>query len=77
MAELHGKLMGEVQTEVLKSGIKDRFGVNAEFDEGSVVYKETVTGKSEGIGLIEPLRHYAEVHIIIEHGERGSGVKIY
>lgn len=76
LSELHVKLMGEVQTEVLKSVIKDRFGVNAEFDEGSVVYKETVAGKSEGIGHFEPLRHYAEVHILIEPGERGSGITI-
>ena len=76
LAELHVKLMGEVQTEVLKSVIKDRFGVNAEFDEGSVVYKETVAGKSEGIGHFEPLRHYAEVHILIGPGERGSGITI-
>ena len=76
LAELHVKLMGEVQTEVLKSVIKDRFGVNVEFDEGSVVYKETVAGKSEGIGHFEPLRHYAEVHILIGPGERGSGITI-
>lgn len=76
LAELHVKLMGEVQTEVLKSIIKDRYNVNVEFDEGSVVYKETVAGKSEGIGHFEPLRHYAEVHILIEPGERGSGITI-
>ena len=76
LSELHVKLMGEVQTEVLKSIIRDRFGVNVEFDEGSVVYKETVAGKSEGIGHFEPLRHYAEVHILIEPGERGSGITI-
>ncbi len=76
LAELHVKLMGEVQTEVLKSIIKDRYNVDVEFDEGSVVYKETVAGKSEGIGHFEPLRHYAEVHILIEPGERGSGITI-
>lgn len=76
LSELHVKLMGEVQTEVLKSVIRDRFGVNVEFDEGSVVYKETVAGKSEGIGHFEPLRHYAEVHILIEPGARGSGIAI-
>lgn len=76
LSELHVKLMGEVQTEVLKSIIKDRYNVNVEFDEGSVVYKETVAGKSEGIGHFEPLRHYAEVHILIEPGERGSGITI-
>lgn len=76
LSELHVKLMGEVQTEVLKSIIRDRYGVNVEFDEGSVVYKETVAGKTEGIGHFEPLRHYAEVHILIEPGERGSGITI-
>ena len=68
--------MGEVQTEVLKNIIKDRYDVNVDFDEGSVVYKETVNGRSEGIGHFEPLRHYAEVHILIEPGERGSGITI-
>lgn len=76
LGELHVKLMGEVQTEVLKSVIKDRYDVNVEFDEGSVVYKETVAGKTEGVGHFEPLRHYAEVHILIEPGERGSGITI-
>ncbi len=76
LSELHVKLMGEVQTEVLKSIIKDRYNVNVEFDEGSVVYKETVAGKTEGVGHFEPLRHYAEVHILIEPGERGSGITI-
>ena len=76
LGELHVKLMGEVQTEVLKSIIKDRYDVNVEFDEGSVVYKETVAGKTEGVGHFEPLRHYAEVHILIEPGERGSGITI-
>ncbi len=76
LSELHVKLMGEVQTEVLKNIIKDRYDVNVDFDEGSVVYKETVNGRSEGIGHFEPLRHYAEVHILIEPGERGSGITI-
>lgn len=76
LSELHVKLMGEVQTEILRSIIKDRYDIEVEFDEGSVVYKETVAGRTEGVGHFEPLRHYAEVHILIEPGERGSGIVI-
>ena len=76
LAELHVKLMGEVQTEILQSMIEERFGVKVTFDEGRVVYKETITNKVEGIGHFEPLRHYAEVHVLMEPGERGSGISI-
>ena len=76
LAELHVKLMGEVQTEILRSMIEDRFGVKVTFDEGRVVYKETISNRVEGIGHFEPLRHYAEVHILMEPGERGSGISI-
>ena len=53
--------------------IEERFSVRAEFGSGSIVYKETITKKVEGVGHFEPLRHYAEVHLILESGERGSG----
>lgn len=77
LAELHVKLMGEVQTEILQCIIGDRFGVRVTFDEGRVVYKETISNKVEGIGHFEPLRHYAEVHILMEPGEPGSGISIH
>lgn len=70
------RLMGQVQLEVLQSIIKDRFGYDVIFGSGNVLYLETVSGKYEGVGHFEPLRHYAEVHLIIEPGERGSGTVI-
>ena len=70
------RLMGQVQLEVLQSMIKDRFGYDVSFGSGSVLYLETVSGKYEGVGHFEPLRHYAEVHLVIEPGERGSGIVI-
>ena len=74
LGELHVKLMGEVQTEILKSLIKERFGVEVEFGTGNIVYKETICNTVEGVGHFEPLRHYAEVHLIMEPGKRGSGL---
>lgn len=73
--EIHAQVMGEVQIEVLKSLIKERFGVLVEFGEGSIVYKETIAAPAEGVGHFEPLRHYAEVHLLLEPGERGSGLQ--
>ena len=70
------RLMGQVQLEVLQSIIKDRFGYDVSFGSGNVLYLETVSGKYEGVGHFEPLRHYAEVHLIIEPRERGSGTVI-
>ena len=70
------RLMGQVQLEVLQTMIKDRFGYDVSFGAGSVLYLETISGKYEGVGHFEPLRHYAEVHLILEPGERGSGVVI-
>lgn len=72
--ELHVRLMGEVQIEILKKLISGRFGIEVDFDEGSVLYKETIADVAEGVGHFEPLRHYAEVHLILEPGERGSGL---
>nr|WP_317282773.1 translation factor GTPase family protein [uncultured Sellimonas sp.] len=72
--EIHVQVMGEVQIEILKSMIFDRFHVEVEFDTGSIVYKETIEDTVEGVGHFEPLRHYAEVHLLLEPGERGSGL---
>ncbi len=72
--EIHVRLMGEVQIEILRKMIQERFGMEVDFDEGSVLYKETITDVTEGVGHFEPLRHYAEVHLILEPGERGSGL---
>lgn len=70
------QLMGEVQTEILQRMIKDRFGVVVEFGNGRIIYKETLTDTVEGVGHFEPLRHYAEVHVKLEPGERGSGIVV-
>ena len=75
VGEIHAQLMGEVQIEVLRRVIMERFGVDVFFDEGSIVYKETILDRVEGIGHFEPLRHYAEVHLILEPGEPGSGLQ--
>ena len=72
--EIHAKVMGEIQIEILKSVIADRFHVDVHFGTGSIVYKETIENTVEGVGHYEPLRHYAEVHLILEPGERGSGL---
>ncbi len=72
--ELLAKLMGEVQIEVLKRLIAERFGMDAEFGAGSIVYKETISDTVEGVGHFEPLRHYAEVHLLMEPLEAGSGL---
>lgn len=74
-SEIHVQLMGDVQIEILQQMIKERFGVLVEFGEGSIVYKETITAPVEGVGHFEPLRHYAEVHLRLEPGERGSGMQ--
>lgn len=73
--EIHVQLMGEVQLEILKSLISERFGIDVEFSSGNIVYKETIKEPVEGVGHFEPLRHYAEVHLLLEPGEPGSGLK--
>ena len=73
-SEIHAQVMGEVQVEILRSIILDRFGVDVTFGEGSIVYKETILDIVEGIGHYEPLRHYAEVHLLLEPLEEGSGL---
>lgn len=69
------KLMGEVQIEVLQKIILERFGVAVSFGRGSIVYKETIANTVEGVGHFEPLKHYAEVHLLLEPGEEGSGLQ--
>lgn len=72
-SEIQVMLMGEVQTEVLKHQIADRYGIDVRFGEGSIVYKETIANVVEGVGHFEPLRHYAEVHLKMEPADRGNG----
>ena len=74
LGEIYAQVMGEVQIEILKSLIKERFGMAVTFDEGNIVYKETILEPVEGVGHFEPLRHYAEVHFLLEPGETGSGL---
>lgn len=73
--EIHAQVMGEVQIEILKNMIQERFGISVEFGSGNIVYKETIEEPVEGIGHFEPLRHYAEVHLLLEPGEPGSGLE--
>ncbi len=75
LQELQAQIMGEVQTEVLQSMIKERFDIDISFGEGNIVYKETIANTVEGVGHFEPLRHYAEVHLLLEPAERGSGMQ--
>ena len=74
LGEIHAQVMGEVQIEILKSLIRDRFRLDVEFGDGNIVYKETILDGVEGVGHFEPLRHYAEVHLLLEPAERGSGL---
>ena len=75
LGEIRVSLMGEVQAEILKSLIAERFGVEVELDRGRVLYKETISGIVEGVGHYEPLRHYAEVHLLLEPLPRGKGLQ--
>ena len=77
LGEIHAMLMGEVQIEILKHLIWERFHVAVEFGIGNIVYKETIAAPVEGVGHFEPLRHYAEVHLLLEPGERGSGLQFF
>ena len=76
LGEAQLQLMGEVQLEVLESLIERRFGLKVSFDEGGILYKETISARVEGVGHYEPLRHYAEVHFLLEPGEPGSGIHL-
>lgn len=74
LREIHAQVMGEVQLEVLERVIPERFGFKVTFSNGSIAYKETISAPAEGVGHYEPLRHYAEVHLLLEPAERGSGL---
>ncbi len=76
LGEIHLQLMGEIQLEVLTRLIQERFGVEVSFGTGSIVYRETIADTVEGVGHFEPLRHYAEVHLLLEPGPRGSGLRV-
>lgn len=75
LKEIHVHVMGEVQMEILKVLIRERFGLEIAFGKGRIVYKETIVDTVEGVGHFEPLRHYAEVHLLLEPGEPGSGLQ--
>ena len=77
LGEIYAQLMGEVQIEVLKSLIWERFHVRIEFGKGNIVYKETIRQPVEGVGHFEPLRHYAEVHLLLEPAEAGTGLHFF
>ncbi len=74
--EIKAQIMGQVQTEVYRNLIRERFNVDVDFGTGSIVYKETIANTVEGVGHFEPLRHYAEVHLLLEPGLPGSGLRI-
>lgn len=74
--ELKVQLMGEVQLEVLRNQIQERFDTRVSFAEGAIVYKETIADTVEGVGHFEPLRHYAEVHLLMSPGEPGTGIQV-
>ena len=75
LREIHVQLMGEVQLDILQSLLAERFGLEVSFDAGGILYRETIAAPVEGVGHYEPLRHYAEVHLLLEPGERGSGLQ--
>ena len=75
LQEIQAQMMGEVQLEILASMIQERFGLLVQFGPGNIVYKETIADSVEGVGHFEPLRHYAEVHLLLEPGEPGSGMQ--
>ncbi|MBQ4527484.1 MAG: TetM/TetW/TetO/TetS family tetracycline resistance ribosomal protection protein [Clostridia bacterium] len=68
------RIMGEIQLEVMKRILSDRFSLDVEFEQGTIIYKETIANTVEGVGHYEPLRHYSEVHLLLEPGKRGSGL---
>lgn len=74
LGEIQLQLMGDIQLEILQSIISERFGMNVSFSKGNIIYKETIAETVEGIGHFEPLRHYAEVHLILKPAKRDSGL---
>lgn len=75
LQEIHVQIMGEVQLEILQELIMERFGISISFGQGTILYKETIKDQVEGVGHFEPLRHYAEVHVVLTPGERESGIQ--
>ncbi len=73
--KINVKLMGQVQIEILQNIIREMLGTEVNFSKGSIIYKETLTNSIEGVGHFEPLKHYAEVHLLIEPLKKGSGLK--
>lgn len=76
LREIHVQLMGQIQTEILTQRIRERFGLEVAFGPGNILYRETIAAPVVGVGHFEPLRHYAEVHLLLQPGERGSGVQV-
>lgn len=74
LGEIQVQLMGDIQLEILRSIISERFGFNVAFDKGNIIYKETIADAVEGVGHFEPLRHYAEVHLVMKPAKRDSGI---
>lgn len=74
LQEIRVQIMGEIQLEILQQILAERFNLNVEFGEGSILYKETITKAVEGVGHFEPLRHYAEVHLLLQPAPKGSGL---
>lgn len=74
LQEMDIQVMGKIQLEILEQLLKERFNLNVSFDQGNILYKETITDTVEAVGHFEPLRHYAEVHLLLEPGERNSGI---
>ena len=76
LRQIHLQLMGQVQLEILQRRLRERFGLEASFGPGSILYRETIKAPSVGVGHFEPLRHYAEVHLLLEPGAPGSGIQL-
>lgn len=74
LGEIQVQLMGDIQLEILETIIAERFGINASFGKGNIIYKETIADTVEGVGHFEPLRHYAEVHLLMKPAKRDSGI---
>lgn len=74
--EIRVSIMGEIQRQIIKEQVKKRYDIDIEFGKGAIAYKETITESSYGVGHFEPLRHYAEVHVLIEPGKAGSGIEV-
>lgn len=76
LGEIHLQLMGEIQLEILQSVLQSRFGLEVAFGEGGILYKETISAPVEGVGHYEPLRHYAEVHLLRNPASRAAACSL-